>query len=124
MRRLRQLQGELRIATGVAMPDRAVCIEDAGPGKWAVLVWVQPGAKKNGLAGLVDGRLKVRLNAPAVDNKANRALEKYVASLLGLRASRVTVASGMMSRRKKIFVETDAEPDWSLLLAVMEEHNL
>lgn len=89
-----------------------------------MLVWVQPGAKKNGIAGIADGRLRVRLNAPAVDNKANRGLERYVASLLGVRSARVSVASGQASRRKRVVIESEAEPDWALLCETTQERNL
>ncbi|ABM28711.1 protein of unknown function DUF167 [Nitratidesulfovibrio vulgaris DP4] len=106
------------------MADRPAYVEAMGDGRWALLVWVQPGAKKDGLAGVADGRLRVRLSAPAVDNKANRGLERYMASLLGVRPARVSVASGQTSRRKRVVIESDAEPDWASLYETMQERNL
>lgn len=86
-----------------------------GPGRWRVCVWAQPGARKNGIAGEYQGRLKVRLSAPAVDNKANKALVVYIAGLLGVRKSSVHVSSGRTSRAKTLEIVSEAGPDWSAL---------
>lgn len=90
-------------------------IRQAGSGDWRIRVHVQPGAKRDELAGLFQDSLKVRLTAPAVDNKANGALVVFMASLLGLKRSQVSLASGQSSRNKSLRVLAEAEPDWSLL---------
>lgn len=82
---------------------------------WLLSVWVQPGAKKTELMGIFDGKLKLRLNAPAVDNKANTALIKYLAKTLNIRQSKIILQSGSISRHKIIRLECDTSPDWSLL---------
>lgn len=93
------------------MPDPAyVCKE--GPGVWKVDVWVQPGAKKNDVDGLYQGRLKLKLRAPAVDNKANKALVAFVADILGLKKSQVSIVGGEKSRRKTLRVEAEAVSSW------------
>ncbi|WP_035064078.1 DUF167 domain-containing protein [Nitratidesulfovibrio termitidis] len=101
----------------MAKPDpvRPEWAAPAGEGQWAVLVRAVPGARKSGCEGTADGRLKVRLAAPAVDNKANKALEEFVASALGMRRNRVRLVSGHTSRLKKLIVESDVEPSWGLL---------
>jgi len=73
---------------------------------------VQPGAKKDELAGLHDNRLKIRLSAPAVDNKANQALVLYVARLLGLKRNQVSLTAGHTSRKKTLRVLAEQEPIW------------
>lgn len=78
-----------------------------------MLVRVQPGAKRSEFAGVQDGRLRVRLAAPAVENKANRALVAFVAKALGLRAAKVILASGETGRMKRLLVNAETEPDWS-----------
>lgn len=83
-----------------------------GPGEYRVEVWVQPGAKKSEIAGEYQGRLKVRIAAPANDNKANKALVAFLADLLGLRASQVDVASGHASRSKTLNVRADKRLPW------------
>ncbi len=60
--------------------------------------------------------LKIRLNAPAVDNKANKALVAYVAKLLKMKKSQVVLEAGFTSRKKLLTVNTAAEPDWKALV--------
>lgn len=84
-----------------------------GEGGWYVLVRVQPGAKKNEFSGLMDGRLRVRLAAPAVENKANKALVAFIAKALGLKAARVSLLSGETGRQKRLFIASEDEPDWT-----------
>ena len=90
-----------------------VYVEAAGPGGWFLLVRVQPGAKKSEFAGVLDGRLRIRLAAPAVENKANKALLAFVAGAIGLRASKVSLVSGETGRLKRLLVNADSKPDWS-----------
>jgi uncharacterized protein (TIGR00251 family) len=65
-------------------------------------VRVIPGASKNEVAGIQDGALKVKLTAPPVEGKANRACVDFLAGLLGLRRSALSIASGEKSRKKTI----------------------
>lgn len=81
-----------------------------------MLVRACPGAKKTEFAGLADGRLRVRLAAPAVENKANKALLAFVAKALGLKVSKVILLSGETGREKRLRIATDSEPDWARLL--------
>lgn len=68
-------------------------------------VRVVPGASKNEVAGIQDGALKVKLTAPPVEGKANRACVDFLAGLLGLRRSALAIASGEKSRKKAVSVE-------------------
>lgn len=86
------------------------------PGAWKVEVWAQPGGAKDAIVGLHEGRLKVKVRAKAVDNKANQALEAFLAQRLGLRARQVRIDSGRTSRRKTFRIEAEFEPDWSGVL--------
>lgn len=95
--------------------SRPVFILPAKDG-WHVLVRVQPGAKTSGVSGLHGGRLRIRLTAPAVDNKANKALAAFVAEKLGLKTAGVALLSGAASREKTLFINIAEEPDWNLLL--------
>lgn len=85
----------------------------AGNGEWKLLVRVQPGAKKNELVGTHQNRLKLKIAAPAVDNKANKALVSYIAGLLGLRKSQVSLAAGATSRDKTLAIISSCTPDWA-----------
>jgi len=83
---------------------------------WMVNVWVQPGAKKTSLAGEYQGCVKIRLNAPAVDNKANKALVAFVANTLGLKKRQIQLESGQTNRKKVLSIDCVAEPEWERLV--------
>jgi uncharacterized protein (TIGR00251 family) len=68
-------------------------------------VHVQPGAKRSEFAGQHGERIKIRLAAPAVDNKANIALVEFLAEHYKVPKARVRIASGLKSRQKRIVIE-------------------
>ena len=65
---------------------------------------VQPGARSTGFAGMHGERVKLRLAAPAVDNKANRALVEFLAEAFGVPRRNVTIEAGVSSRRKTVSI--------------------
>ena len=67
-------------------------------------VRVQPRASRNELAGEMSGALKIRLQAPAVENRANDALIEFLARLLKTPKSAVRILSGDRSRTKRVEV--------------------
>lgn len=56
--------------------------ENAAAGTVSFSVRVQPRASKDEVAGVMGGALKIRLQAPAVENRANEALVEFLAQLL------------------------------------------
>ena len=66
---------------------------------------VQPGAKRSEFAGKHGERLKLRLAAPAVDNKANEALVEFLADYYQVPRRSVTIVSGLRSRQKRVVIE-------------------
>jgi len=69
-----------------------------------IAVKVVPRATKNEIVGWLEGALKIRIQAPPEDGRANRALEELLAEALGLKKNAVTVASGRSSSRKRVEV--------------------
>lgn len=67
-------------------------------------VLVQPRAARSEVAGIHDGRLKLRLAAPPVDGEANAELVRFLARRLGVQRSGVEIVSGGMGRRKTVRV--------------------
>jgi hypothetical protein len=65
-------------------------------------VRVQQRASKDEIAGEMGGALKVRLCAPAVEDRANDALVEFLAQLLKTPKSAVRILSGDRSRTKRI----------------------
>lgn len=94
--------------------SRPVCVVPVRDGGWRISVWVQPGARKTEFAGMHGEHVKIRLQAPAVDNKANNALISFVAQALELRPHQVVLDSGHGARRKSLIIHTEEEPDWNI----------
>jgi uncharacterized protein (TIGR00251 family) len=65
---------------------------------------IQPGAKRSEVVGLHGTALKIRLAAPPVDGKANACLIDFLAKLLALPKSSISLVSGQSSRSKRIAV--------------------
>lgn len=78
---------------------------------WLLAVRVQPGARRTEVVGGYGEELKVRLNAPPVDGKANQALIRFVAAEMGVPSSAVTLVRGATSRSKILSVDVgDSSP--------------
>jgi uncharacterized protein len=71
---------------------------------WLLDLHVQPGARISEACGEHDGRLKLKIAAPPVDNKANGVLRSWVAACLGVPDSAVRLLRGEASRRKTLTV--------------------
>ena len=71
-------------------------------GAVSFLVRVQPRASKDEIAGEIGGAVKVRLQAPAVEDRANEALTEFLAQLLKTSRTAVRILSGERSRTKRI----------------------
>lgn len=65
-------------------------------------IYLQPGAKKSCVAGMHDGYIKIKLNAPPVDGKANDALILFLSDLLSIPKSSIELISGHKSRIKRL----------------------
>lgn len=69
-----------------------------------LFVRVQPGAKKNNINGIHDGALKVSVQSPPEDGKANDAIVELLGKSLGVKKSQVQLISGHTHREKKFLV--------------------
>lgn len=67
-------------------------------------LYVQPGAKQNCVMGLHGEALKIRLSAPSVDGRANKALIKYLATLFGVPMRQIVIKQGEKSRSKVVAI--------------------
>jgi len=77
-------------------------LENIAAGTVSIQVRVQPRSSKDEIAGVINGALKIRLQAPAVENRANEALVEFLAHLLKTPKSAVRILAGDRSRRKRI----------------------
>jgi uncharacterized protein len=76
----------------------------AANGAVTLRIHAQPGAKRTEVAGLHGGSLKIRLAAPALEDRANEALVAFVAERFGVARRAVTLVSGAKSREKRLEV--------------------
>ena len=67
-------------------------------------VKVHPRAKKNSVTGHVGDALKLALTAPPVEGRANQACVAFLAEVLNVPRSSVTMTAGESSRNKVVRV--------------------
>jgi uncharacterized protein (TIGR00251 family) len=66
---------------------------------------VQPNSSKEGIGEIKNDALVIRLNAPAVEGKANDALIKFLSKRLGIAKSRISIIQGERNRNKLVSVQ-------------------
>jgi uncharacterized protein len=85
-------------------------------GTIVLAVRVQPRAKRDEVAGVTGGALKIRLQAPALEDRANDALCEFLAALLKRPKSAVRILAGERSRNKRVeILGVDAQAIEALL---------
>ena len=72
------------------------------PGGVTIRVFVAPRSSANKVSGEHNGAVKIALTAPPVEGAANRALVEFLAKLLGVPRSAVSLVSGETSRQKTV----------------------
>ena len=77
---------------------------DQGRGTVSFPVRVQPRTSRDEITGVIEGAMKIRLRAPAVENRANEALIEFLAAVLKTPKSAVRIRSGEQSRMKRVEV--------------------
>ncbi|ORX89436.1 hypothetical protein K493DRAFT_318668 [Basidiobolus meristosporus CBS 931.73] len=65
---------------------------------------VKPGAKQNQITDIGD-RVGVQISAPPREGEANRGVVEFVAEVLKVRKSNITIVSGLKSREKVVSIE-------------------
>lgn len=69
-------------------------------------IYLQPGSKKSEVSGMHDGHIKIKVNSPPVDGKANDALILFLSDFLNIPKSTIKIISGEKSKIKKILIAT------------------
>jgi uncharacterized protein (TIGR00251 family) len=77
------------------------------PGGIVLHVRVQPRSSRDEIAGIHDGRLKLRITAPPVDGAANAACQKLLAGVLGVSKSAIRLIAGQKAREKSFEISGD-----------------
>jgi uncharacterized protein (TIGR00251 family) len=82
---------------------------DAKNARCVLHVHVQPNARSSEVAGRHGDALKIRIAAPAVDDKANAALLDFLCDRLDLKLSQIAIRHGARGRRKRIEISAGPE---------------
>ncbi len=73
---------------------------------------VQPNAQKNQVVGILsDGRIKIKIQAPPLEGKANKALFRYLNQILDVPESQMELVRGETARDKVIRIEGISKSD-------------
>ena len=75
----------------------------AGP-HVTISIRVQPRASRNAVVGWTGDTLNIRLTAPPVEGAANRACLQFLAEILDVAPSRISLEAGEKSREKRFRV--------------------
>ena len=74
-----------------------------------IAVHAQPGAKHPQLRGVHGEAIKLAISQAAQDGKANAALVRAIADGLNVSRESVEIASGLTSRKKRVYVHGDSD---------------
>jgi uncharacterized protein (TIGR00251 family) len=61
-----------------------------------------PRSSREEVAGLSEGDVRIRLTAPAIENRANEALVRFLSQALGVPRRQVELLAGERGRRKVV----------------------
>jgi uncharacterized protein len=82
-------------------------------------VQVQPGARRNAVMGEHGGALKIAVNVPPEQGKANAAVIELLANSLSLSRSHFSLLTGAKGRQKQFLVTGIALADLELKIAAL-----
>lgn len=68
-------------------------------------IYLQPGAKKSEIVGKHGDYIKIKVQSPPIEGKANDALINFLAKVCGVSKSSISIASGEKSRIKTICIK-------------------
>ncbi len=66
---------------------------------------VQPSSSKDEVAGVVEGKLKIRLKAKPVKNEANKSCVKFLSKLFDIAKTDIIIEKGLRSKNKLILLK-------------------
>lgn len=74
-------------------------------GKDTIDIKVVPRSSRNSIEYQPDGKIKIHLNSPPVDGKANAECIGILSKKLGVAKSSIHIVRGEKSRNKKVIIE-------------------
>lgn len=89
-------------------------------GDFAIKILAKPGSKENGITGITEEGVEVKIGAPPVDGEANTELISYLSKLFGIRKSDLSLDRGSRSRVKTVTVSKDSKLTLETLNQVLQ----
>ena len=86
-----------------------------------ITVRVIPNSSRCEICGVLDGALKIKLDVPPVEGKANDKCIRFLSKLLGVPKTSVKIISGETSKSKVIFISGDAEELYEKIATTIRE---
>ncbi|HOS96380.1 MAG TPA: DUF167 domain-containing protein [Deltaproteobacteria bacterium] len=77
---------------------------------------VQPNASREGAGDVRNDALIIRLNAPAIEGRANEALIKFLSKRLSVAKSRIRILQGERGRNKLVEIDGACPEDVAMAL--------
>ncbi len=77
------------------------------PQGFVINIYVQPRSSRNKIIGLHGDSLKIAIQAPPVDDAANRMCIEFLSKCLNLPCSAFEILSGHTSRMKRMLIRLD-----------------
>ncbi|MCA6058725.1 MULTISPECIES: DUF167 family protein [Thalassolituus] len=86
----------------MSTPEHSAAHYQWTDGDLLLVCHLQPKASKSEFSGIHGDALKVRIQAPPVEGKANSELVKFLAKQFGVSKSAVSIISGELNRHKRV----------------------
>jgi len=87
-----------------------------------IKVYIQPRASMDEISGKHGNRLKIRIQAAPVDDKANKQLLAFLASRFGISKAKLRIVNGLHSRNKTIEI-SGLKQNTEALSVLIQQHN-
>ncbi|KAG7232211.1 hypothetical protein INR49_009404 [Caranx melampygus] len=98
-------------AGGAAQPEAPGPVTRDKSGAVTIMIHAKPGSKHNGITDISAEAVGVAIAAPPTDGEANAELVRYLAQVLDLKKSQVSLDKGSRSRDKLIRLDSSVSPE-------------
>jgi hypothetical protein len=89
-----------------------------------IKLYIRPGAAETRVEGIYQDRIKIRINAPPEKGRANKELIKFIAGILSIPKSRISITSGKTSNYKEIQINSNHNNNYDIILGACSRTGL
>ncbi|XP_017295347.2 UPF0235 protein C15orf40 homolog [Kryptolebias marmoratus] len=110
-RKEKAVKGQAAAAGGAAQTPGSGPVTRDKSGAVTITVHAKPGSKLSSVTGVSAEKVDVSIAAPPTDGEANAELVRYLAGVLDLKKSHLSLDKGSRSRDKLIRVDSSLSPE-------------